>query len=213
MSFKHKRSHFIALLVAVGILAVMACDLPLRPPGTTVDQLVISPKAVDAQPNQDVALMAVALTTQGDTAQISVTWAASDGTIGNYSDNGGRHYAHYGNASSGTFKVWATSNPGGKSDTATITVTRANGSAGTVQVTCTVASNTAQSGADFTPTGPVTLTFNDGEIQKTLRVAVLDDELAEGSETIELTLGPPTAVAVLGGSRRATLFIPDDDIR
>jgi uncharacterized protein YjdB len=125
MSFKHKRSHFIALLVAVGILAVMACDLPLRPPGTTVDQLVISPKAVDAQPNQDVALMAVALTTQGDTAQISVTWAASDGTIGNYSDNGGRHYAHYGNANTGTFKVWATSNPGGKSDTATITVTPA----------------------------------------------------------------------------------------
>ena len=122
MSFKHKLSRRLAVLV--GVVAVTACELPVAtpPPAPTVAALIIAPKAAAVQPNHDVALMAVGLMTSGDTAQIIVTWRASDGTIGNYSDNGGRHYAHYSTANTGTFKVWATSDPGGKSDTATITV-------------------------------------------------------------------------------------------
>jgi len=124
MSFKHKFFRRLAVLVGVGVVADIACELPgaTTPPAPTVAALIISPKAVAVQPNQDVALMAVGLMTSGDTAQIIVTWGASDGTIGNYSENGGRHYAHYSNTSTGTFKVWATSDPGGKSDTATVTV-------------------------------------------------------------------------------------------
>jgi len=127
MSFKHKLSRRLAVLVGVGVVAVIACEIPSRTtaPTPTVASLIISPKAVAVQPNQDVPLMSVGLMTSGDTAQIIVTWGASDGTIGSYSDNGGRHYAHYSNANTGTFKVWATSDPGGKSDTATITVTSA----------------------------------------------------------------------------------------
>jgi uncharacterized protein YjdB len=124
MSFKHKLSRRLAMLFGVVVVAVIACEIPARTtsPTPTVAALIISPEAVAVQPNHDVALMAVGLMTSGDTAQIIVTWGASGGTIGNYSDNGGLHYAHYSNANAGTFKVWATSDPGGKSDTATITV-------------------------------------------------------------------------------------------
>src|SRR4051794_38842988 len=105
MSFKHKLSRRLAVLVGVGVVAVIACELPAtRPQTPTVAALIISPKAVAVQPNHDVAFMAVGLMTSDDTAQIIVTWGARDGTIGNYSENGGRHYAHYSNTSTGTFK-------------------------------------------------------------------------------------------------------------
>ena len=127
MTFKHKLSRRLALLfsaTAVVALAMNACEIPIATsPPADVGQLLISPKTATLQPNQDVMLTAVALTTQGDTAQASVSWSATGGSITDPSTTGRRHYAHWKNASCGTSQVTATSHPGGKSDTAILTVT------------------------------------------------------------------------------------------
>jgi len=68
-------------------------------------------------------LTAVALTAQGDTAQASVNWSATGGTVSDTSTTGKRHYGHWKTGSCGNFKVAATGHPGGKSDTASVTVT------------------------------------------------------------------------------------------
>src|SRR5205809_159788 len=127
MTFKHKLSRRLALLfsaTAVVALAMNACEIPIATsPPADVGQLLISPKTATVQPNQDVMLTAVALTPQGDTAQASVSWSATGGSITDTSTNGKRHYGHWKNASCGTSQVTATSHPGGKSDTAILTVT------------------------------------------------------------------------------------------
>src|SRR3989449_1081622 len=127
MTFKHKLSRRLALLfsaTAVVALAMNACEIPIATsPPADVGQLLISPKTATLQPNQDVMLTAVALTTQGDTAQASVSWSATGGSITDPRTTGRRHYAHWKNASCGTSQVTATSHPGGESDTAILTVT------------------------------------------------------------------------------------------
>ena len=125
MSFKHKISRRLAALIAVTAAIVYACELPVTttPPTNSVAQLIISPKAVAVQPNQDADLTAVGLTTSGDTADISVTWSATAGTVTDAGTNRGNHYGRYRNGTCGDFKVAATSSPGDKSDTASVTVT------------------------------------------------------------------------------------------
>ncbi len=129
MTFKHKLSRRLALLfgsAALATLAIYACELPgtLTPP-TGASQLVVSPHAVAAQPGQDVMFTAVGLTAEGDTADVDVTWSTTGGSISGQSrsTNGRRHYGHWKNSTCGSFGVAATSNPGGSSDTASVTVT------------------------------------------------------------------------------------------
>src|SRR6266540_2456443 len=129
MTFKHKLSRRLALLfgsAALATLAISACELPgtLTPP-TGASQLVVSPHAVAAQPDQDVMFTAVGLTAEGDTADVEVTWSTTGGSISGQSrsTNGRRHYGHWKNSTCGSFGVAATSNPGGSSDTASVTVT------------------------------------------------------------------------------------------
>src|SRR5213593_727172 len=126
MTFKHKLSRRLALLfsaTAVVALAMNACEIPLvTTPPADVAQLIISPKTATVQPDQDVMFTSVAFTAQGDTAQISVSWSTTGGSVTDTSTNGKRHYGHWRNSSCGTFKVAATSHPGSKSDTASVTV-------------------------------------------------------------------------------------------
>src|SRR6266511_2966187 len=129
MTFKHKLSRRLALLfgsAALATLAIYACELPgtLTPP-TGASQLVVSPHAAAAQPDQDVMFTAVGLTAEGDTADVAVTWSTTGGSISGprRSTNGRRHYGHWKNSTCGSFGVAATSNPGGSSDTASVTVT------------------------------------------------------------------------------------------
>ncbi|MGH7546987.1 MAG: Ig-like domain-containing protein [Gemmatimonadales bacterium] len=127
MTFMHKLSRRLAGLptaAAAAAVIIGACEQPAPPTSSQeqVAQLIISPKAIVVQPNQDVTLISVGLTPHGDTAQIDVAWSTSGGDLTDLGVTGGRHYARYRNASSGTFKVWATAQPGGKSDTASITV-------------------------------------------------------------------------------------------
>src|SRR3989449_1238 len=121
MTFKHKLSRRLALLfsaTAVVALAMNACEIPIATsPPADVGQLLISPKTATLQPNQDVMLTAVALTTQGDTAQASVSWSATGGSITDPSTTGSGLVP---GAAAGSATITATS--GGQSGTASITV-------------------------------------------------------------------------------------------
>src|SRR5213594_3148815 len=132
MTFKHKLAHRLALLrdrsvaaevAGLALLWVASCERPLTvtEPNASVAQLVVSPRVVTLQPNQVQDFTAVGFTTTGDTAQIGVIWSVTGGTI-DTSSTGKRHYGHYKNGNCGGFKVIASSHPGDKSDTATVTV-------------------------------------------------------------------------------------------
>src|SRR6185437_8810979 len=90
-------------------------------PGSTIAQLIIAPKNVTLQPSQAYDFVAVGFTTTGDSASVSVSWSASDGSV-TASNSDKRHYGHYQDANCGAFKVVATSQPGNLSDTANVTV-------------------------------------------------------------------------------------------
>ena len=92
----------------------------------------------------------------------------------------------------------------------TIRVTRAAGTDGPVTVDYVVSDGTATAGSDYTPISG-TLSFDDIEYQKTFTIPILDDALAEGTETVILTLTNPGGGASLGTPSIAELHILDDD--
>ncbi len=105
--------------------------------------------------------------------------------------------------------------------TATITVSRTGGSTsskdGKVTVNYTTANGTATAGTgnDYT-TNSGTLTFNDGETDKTFTVAINNDTTPESNESVNLTLtnplSPPSGgIAILGRQSTAQLTIVDND--
>jgi len=143
MTFMHKLARRLARLkgwtaaVATVVVAmIVGCELPVRTTGTgsTITQLVVAPKNVTLQANQAYDFVAVGFTATGDSADVSVAWSASDGSVTG-SVTGKRHYGHYQDASCGAFKVVATSNPGALSDTALVTVSGCTVSVATVTVT------------------------------------------------------------------------------
>lgn len=68
-------------------------------------------------------------------------------------------------------------------------------------------------GKDYTMASTSPITFGVGETSKTISVNVLQDALLESTETIVLTLGTPTGVAVLGTEFTHTISILDDELR
>ena len=82
-------------------------------------------------------------------------------------------------------------------------------SANTVTVAYTVTGGTATNGSDYTiPAGP--LTFDPGQTTRSINLTVVNDTLAEGNETIQITLSNPTN-AVLGTTTVHTYTINDND--
>lgn len=130
MTFKHKLSRRLALLKDVAVLTaavVAACEKPVLTSSTglggTVSQVVVVPKTVTLQASQTVDLMAVGFTSAGDTASISVSWTATGGSFVDTTSTGGRHYALYKAAvNTGTYKVFAHTDPGAYADSAIVTV-------------------------------------------------------------------------------------------
>ncbi|HUR97239.1 MAG TPA: Calx-beta domain-containing protein [Pyrinomonadaceae bacterium] len=91
----------------------------------------------------------------------------------------------------------------------TVTVVRTNGGAGTATVDYATSGGTATPFADFTPASG-TLIVLDGETQKTFTVPVLEDQIAEQTESINLVLSSPTGGATLG-VMAAVVNILDND--
>src|SRR6266511_46695 len=108
MTFMHKLSRRLAWVLGssgLATLAIYACELPL-PLTSPSDaaQLVVSPHAVFADPNQDVMFTAVGLTAEGDTADVDVTWSTTGGDLSgtSTSTNGRRHYGQWKNSLCGS---------------------------------------------------------------------------------------------------------------
>ncbi|WP_293397211.1 S8 family serine peptidase, partial [Nevskia sp.] len=94
---------------------------------------------------------------------------------------------------------------------ATISVQRSGGSAGAVSVNYATANGTAVAGSDYIATSG-TLNWADGDATtKTFSVPMIDDALAESSETLALALSAPGGGASLGSVKTATLTIADND--
>jgi hypothetical protein len=92
---------------------------------------------------------------------------------------------------------------------ATITVTRSGGSNSGVSVQYATSNGSAASGADYSTTSG-TISFGAGETEKTFAVAISEDSLFEGDETIQLSLSGPIG-ASLGDIDTAELTITDND--
>ena len=100
---------------------------------------------------------------------------------------------------------------------ATITVTRAGGSAGAASVNFSASGGTATGGAscgtgvDFVAASG-TLSWADGDAaDKTFSVTLCDDSLHEPDEAVGLALSGLTGTAALGAQATATLTLLDDD--
>ena len=93
----------------------------------------------------------------------------------------------------------------------TITVTRSGGTASAVTVAYATGNGTAGTGSDYTATSG-TLTFNAGETSKSFTIPILNDGLAEGNETVNLTLSNPTGSATLSSPITAVLTVVDDEV-
>lgn len=123
MTFKYKLSRRLAMLCGV---ALLACEKPLGvAPPPEVAQLVVFPKTTVVQANQDATFTSVALNALGDTANVTVLWSATGGTVTDLGSAGGRHFGRYRNASCGNFLVVASvlASSGTEADTAHVTVT------------------------------------------------------------------------------------------
>lgn len=94
-----------------------------------------------------------------------------------------------------------------KTHLAKITVTRSSGSEGAASVDFAATPATA-SALDFVPTKG-TLSFAPGETSKSFNVAILDDSLIEGTETVKLSLSNPKGTAL--GLSSAVLNIVDNE--
>jgi subtilisin-like proprotein convertase family protein len=96
--------------------------------------------------------------------------------------------------------------------TATITVTRTQGSSGAVSVNYAAGGGSATPGADY---GAVNGTLNWGSGDSSprfIQVPIVDDTAVEGNETIGLSLSAPSGGAALGIPNTATLTIVENDV-
>lgn len=94
--------------------------------------------------------------------------------------------------------------------TAIITVTRTGGSTGSSTVNYATSNGTAAAASDYVATSG-TLSFADGQTSATFTVSVLDDALAEGNQTVNLTISNPTGGSTLGSPTTAVLTILDNE--
>jgi len=94
----------------------------------------------------------------------------------------------------------------------TITVQRTGGTSGSVSVQYATSNGTATAGSDYTAASG-TLTWADGDAtNKSFTVTPISDAVAEGTETVNLTLSNVTGGATLGAQSTATLNITDSTI-
>jgi CSLREA domain-containing protein len=101
--------------------------------------------------------------------------------------------------------------------TATITVLRGAGSAGTATVNYAISNGTATSGGactsgvDYLPASGTLTWANNDSSSKTFTITICNDGVNEENETINLTLSDAGGTAKLGSPATATLTIGNDD--
>lgn len=93
---------------------------------------------------------------------------------------------------------------------ATITVVRTNFTNSVVSVDYTTEDGSAVAGTDYFPASG-TLTFTNGEVQKTFVVTVIDDNIVKGDRTVLLKLRNAVGDASIVNPGAATLTIIDND--
>jgi hypothetical protein len=89
-------------------------------------------------------------------------------------------------------------------------VTRTGGIANGASVQFATSNGSALDGSDYTANSG-TLTFAQGETNKTFMVSITNDGAFEPDETVNLTLSNPGGGATLGSQSAATLTITDND--
>src|SRR2546423_15417956 len=99
MTTKPERSvRFFVVRAALTVLtaAALACELPTRALNNDHTAVVVlAPHSLSLLPNQSTTLIAIALTSTGDTAPAAVTWSVTGGAMLDTSSTGGLHYGHY----------------------------------------------------------------------------------------------------------------------
>jgi hypothetical protein len=96
--------------------------------------------------------------------------------------------------------------------TATVTVTRTGGTASAAKVDYAATGGSAAGGGNDYTLVPATVTFGLGESTRSFTVAITNDGLAEGNESVILTLTPNVSGGLaVGGQTSATLWIVDDE--
>jgi uncharacterized delta-60 repeat protein len=94
--------------------------------------------------------------------------------------------------------------------TAAVTVSRSGSVANPFSVDFAISDGTATAGQDYIAQSG-TLNFASGETTKTIVIAILNDAIIEGDETIALRLSNATGGVAIGNQGSATLVITDDD--
>jgi hypothetical protein len=93
--------------------------------------------------------------------------------------------------------------------TVRVTVTRTGANlVGPIEVGWSATGGTTTAGVDFTPASG-TLTFAAGVASQVFEITATDDGVAEGTETIVLSLGAPSGAAVLGAPSSMTVYVID----
>jgi uncharacterized delta-60 repeat protein len=90
-----------------------------------------------------------------------------------------------------------------------LTVARRGSTNGAVGVSYATSNLSATAGADYVTASGIVV-FAPGEIEKTIRIALLDDGLVEGHESFNVTLQNPTSIP-LGLASVATVDITDNE--
>jgi Ca2+-binding RTX toxin-like protein len=93
-----------------------------------------------------------------------------------------------------------------------VTLTRSGDTSTASEVIVNITGGTATAGSDYTNTSfPLTVKFDAGQDSKTIEIPINNDALAEGNETINLSVTAQDN-AEIGSQNTATLTIADNDI-
>ena len=91
------------------------------------------------------------------------------------------------------------------------TVSLSGTSSQIVTVDYATSNGTATAGDDYTAISATPLTFNPGDLTKTVNIAILSDSTDEDDETFTLTLSSPDNATISTTAGSATMTIVDDD--
>ncbi|WP_237396899.1 SdrD B-like domain-containing protein [Okeania sp. KiyG1] len=119
----------------------------------------------------------------------------------------------YSIANSGTLQFSEpTFNVAENTPTATVTITRTDGSDGVVSANINLSSDTAVQGVDFGNPFPNPIFFADGETQQTVSIPIFDNSIVEGNKTVNLSLSNVTGDGTIGQPATAILEIREDEV-